>query len=41
MIPILDFMFNIIDMNIGIQKLLLYAHCMIQQRKSVATNTDL
>ena len=39
--PILDFMFNITAMNIGTQKLLGNAHCMIEHRKSPATNTCL
>ena len=36
-----DFMFNITAMNIGTQKLLGYAHCIIEHRKSAATNTYL
>ena len=36
-----DFMFNITAMNIGTQKLLGYTHCIIEHRKSAATNTDL
>ena len=35
-IPILDFVFNITAMNIGTQKLLWYAHCIKEHRKSAA-----
>ena len=36
---ILDFMLNITAMNIRMQKLLGYAHCIIEHRKCAAANS--